>query len=211
MLPTATTSTESPRKDREPSETDPVLTPQQVARILGVHPFTVARHIDQGVLQGFKTAGGHRRLRTSEVRRFLIAQGMPIPTELAGGGPIRVLAVDDEPAVLNALRRSFKPHAAVLALTTTCSPIEALLMVGLSLPDVLLFDLQMPDLHGIELCMRVRETPALRGVRLVAMTGFARSDVMAAVVRAGAEVCLEKPVMVEMLLAQIAPQVLRRG
>lgn len=187
-------------------ESDPLLTTHQVAQLLGVHSFTVARHIDQGLLEGFRTPGGHRRLRASEVRRFLLSRGMPIPKELAmGDAPLRIVAVDDEPQVLSALRRALRPHAATVSLTTTTSPIEALLMVGLSTPDVLLFDLQMPHLHGIELCMTVRATAALRGVRLLAMTAYTDPEVMAAVVQAGAEVCFEKPVTVEMLLSRLLP------
>ena len=53
---------------------------------------TIAKWIDQGVLPGHTTPGGHRRVKSSDLVRFLNKHGMPVPTGL-GGGEHRVLAV----------------------------------------------------------------------------------------------------------------------
>lgn len=56
-------------KPVEPS--DPLLTPAEVAAIFKVSPKTVTRWARSGKLATLRTLGGHRRFRSSEVRRLL--------------------------------------------------------------------------------------------------------------------------------------------
>lgn len=50
---------------------DPVLTLQEVARLLNVCPMTVRRYTNKGILPSFRTAGNQRRFRLSDVLRFM--------------------------------------------------------------------------------------------------------------------------------------------
>lgn len=49
---------------------DRILTPLEVSRRLGVNPKTVTRCAELGALPCFKTPGGHRRLRESDIITF---------------------------------------------------------------------------------------------------------------------------------------------
>lgn len=53
------------------NETDKLLTPGEVAALFRVDPKTVTRWAKAGKLTAIRTLGGHRRYRTSEVRRLL--------------------------------------------------------------------------------------------------------------------------------------------
>lgn len=175
---------------------DSIFTTHDAARILGIHPFTVGRWIDQGLLKAFRTAGGHRRVRGPDLRRYLLEHEMPVPPELdsAGGAKLKLLVVDDEQLALNALKRAFKPLANEVELTMTTSPIEALLLLSELRPDGMLIDINMPDLDGFEVCRRVKAFKSLQDVKLIGMTALHRSDVIGSMLRAGAVACLEKPV-----------------
>lgn len=59
--------------------TDPVLTLEEVARLLGVCPATVRRYTDRGWLQHFRTEGNQRRFRLSDVVAFLEEQALRRP------------------------------------------------------------------------------------------------------------------------------------
>ncbi|HRW19611.1 MAG TPA: BldC family transcriptional regulator [Dermatophilaceae bacterium] len=52
-------------------ERDPLLTPGEVAALFRVDPKTVTRWAKAGKLTAIRTLGGHRRYRSSEVRRLL--------------------------------------------------------------------------------------------------------------------------------------------
>ena|SRR5688500_13193641 len=69
--------------------------------------------------------------------------------------------------------------------------------------DVVITDFQMPDMNGIELCERIRET--FPGVLTIVVTGMG-ADVKARAVKAGAFECALKPVRITALIESI-----RRG
>lgn len=55
----------------EPSGADTLMTPAEVAALFRVDPKTVTRWAVAGKLQSFRTLGGHRRYRSSEVHALL--------------------------------------------------------------------------------------------------------------------------------------------
>ena len=56
---------------REKPESEPLLTPSEVATLFRVDPKTVTRWAKAGKLASIRTLGGHRRYRESEVRLLL--------------------------------------------------------------------------------------------------------------------------------------------
>src|SRR5262245_52402968 len=119
---------------------DQLYTTHDISRLLQVDPSTVSKWIDRGILVAFRTPGGHRRVRSTDLRTFLIAHQMPVPEEL-GAGQVRLVVVDDEKPVLDSIKRAFKPFAAQVEISTTNSGVEALLLVSETKPHGLLIDL----------------------------------------------------------------------
>src|SRR5580698_6660347 len=67
----------------------------------------------------------------------------------------KVLVVDDDPSLLKALRIGLRARGDdVLAAHTGA---EAITQVALEGPDLVILDLGLPDLDGIEVCRRIRE------------------------------------------------------
>src|SRR6476620_11551179 len=108
---------------------DQLYTTHDISRMLQVDPSTVSKWIDRGMLIAFRTPGGHRRVRSGDLRTFLLAHQMPVPEEL-GSDVIRLLVVDDEKQVLDTIKRQFKPYAGQIELSTTTSGVEAVLLVA---------------------------------------------------------------------------------
>lgn len=59
----------------EHQATDTLLTPSEVAQLFRVNPKTVTRWARAGKLNAIRTLGGHRRFRSSEIRRCLAEMG----------------------------------------------------------------------------------------------------------------------------------------
>jgi two-component system cell cycle response regulator DivK len=70
-------------------------------------------------------------------------------------------------------------------------------------PDVILMDLQLPDIDGMEALRRIRKSPVTADVPVVAVTAFAMQDDRARVFDAGFDGYLEKPLSVRELPAQV--------
>lgn len=178
---------------------DQLYTTHDISRLLQVDPSTVSKWIDRGILVAFRTPGGHRRVRSGDLRSFLITHQMPVPEEL-GSGVVRLLVVDDEKPVLDSLKRAFKPFAPQVELVCTSSGVEALLLVSEQKPHGMLIDLNMPEVDGLEVCRRIRLRKPLEGVRLVTMTARHSQELVDASLKAGAIACLPKPVDVAQVL-----------
>jgi two-component system, OmpR family, KDP operon response regulator KdpE len=116
----------------------------------------------------------------------------------------RVLAVDDEPQILTALGRSLSRvgHEVLVARTGE----EAIAAAAAASPDVILLDLKLPDLDGIEVIRRLRAWSAVPIV-LLSGTGSERARVLA--LDAGADDFVDKPFSMEELRARLGA-VLRR-
>lgn len=170
-----------------------LYTTHDISRLLQVDPSTVSKWIDRGILVAFRTPGGHRRVRSGDLRSFLIAHEMPVPEEL-GGAIVKLLVVDDEKPVLDAIKRAFKPFSSQVELTTTTSGVEALLVVSELKPHGMLIDLNMPEVDGLEVIRRIRARKPLESVKLITMTARLTQDLVDQSTKAGATACFAKPV-----------------
>jgi excisionase family DNA binding protein len=179
--------------------TDRLYTTHDISRLLQVDPSTVSKWIDRGILLAYRTPGGHRRVRSKDLRTFLIAHEMPLPDEL-GSDVVRLVIADDEKSTLEAIKRVFKPYGAQFEITTTGSGIEALLLVSEHRPHGLVIDLNMAEIDGFEVVRQLKSRKALEGVKLIAMTERHTPEVVEKALEAGAVLCLPKPLEVAHLL-----------
>jgi excisionase family DNA binding protein len=164
------------------------LTTGEVASRCQVSVGTVKNWIEAGKLEAFRTPGRHFRIRASELRRFQAAFGFGAE----GDESPKILVVDDQQdfvdLVLDALR-DLMPGA---RLEGACGGYEALLRIGSLQPHLLVLDLRMPGLDGFEVCRRVKEAPATKGTRIVAMTGFDDDQAEQLALTCGADAFISK-------------------
>ena len=80
--------------------------------------------------------------------------------------PLRLLVVDDDRLQLRALERTLRDHHRV-ELTLVDNAIDALIAVGALVPDLVVMDIIMPGLDGIEACRRIKSNPATRDIQVV--------------------------------------------
>jgi two-component system, OmpR family, response regulator MprA len=122
------------------------------------------------------------------------------------GAGARILVVDDEPAVREALRRALALEGYSVDLAENGA--EALRMIGLAEPELVVLDVLMPEVDGLAACRRLRE----EGSRVPVLMLTARAGVGDRVdgLDAGADDYLVKPFALEELLARIRA-LLRRG
>jgi two-component system KDP operon response regulator KdpE len=110
----------------------------------------------------------------------------------------RILVVDDEPQITRVLRRSLTSHG--YDVRSAADGESALETFGDWRPDLVITDLSMPNVNGIELCRRLRKLSAVPIV-VLSVKGEEKTKVEA--LDAGADDYVTKPFGMDELLARI--------
>ncbi|MBI4855099.1 MAG: response regulator transcription factor [Acidobacteria bacterium] len=116
-----------------------------------------------------------------------------------------ILVVDDEPQLLRAMKASLP--AAGYEVVTASDGEEALARINQEIPDLIILDLVMPGLSGLEVCRRVR-TFSIVPIVVLSAKGAEQDKVTA--LNIGADDYMTKPFSLNELLARIQA-VLRRS
>ncbi|HEY3058335.1 MAG TPA: diguanylate cyclase [Chloroflexota bacterium] len=114
----------------------------------------------------------------------------------------RILAVDDDPLVLEMLRTLLTPRG--YRVTTVSDPLKFWDVLEESPPDLLLLDVDMPGLSGIELCRAVRTDLRWAGVPVLFLTGMADPVTIQQIFAAGADDYVSKPIVGPELTTRVA-------
>jgi len=112
--------------------------------------------------------------------------------------PRKVLVVDDEPQITRVLRHSLTAHR--YEVRTAADGISALETLHDWQPDLVITDLQMPEMNGIELCRKIRKISSLP-IIVLSVKGEERTKVEA--LDAGADDYVTKPFGIDELLARV--------
>jgi len=168
-----------------------VLTPNEVAELLMVSPITVRQWAQKGLIEALATAGGHRRFTLDAVRRFAKERGLTLPDLPAGDRSL--LIVDDDRQLNQFLVALFTTEIAGLTVYSAEDGFEAGRLVTLHNPEVVLLDVMMPGVDGVDVCRRIKSSPKTAHVRVVGMTGFHTPEVVSRMQAAGAQALLKKP------------------
>lgn len=119
----------------------------------------------------------------------------------AGARSVRVLVVDDDRMQLRAIERVLRDQHHV-DLTVADNAIDAMIAVGALKPDLVIMDIIMPGLDGIEACRRIKSNPATRDIQVVLASAVMTPELKLAARHAGARRAVSKPVDLANLLGQ---------
>lgn len=113
-----------------------------------------------------------------------------------------ILAVDDDPGILAALKSVLT--ASGYDVTTLDDPLRFWDALRSSQPDLVMLDLDMPHVGGIELCRVVRGDPRWAGLPILFLTAHDDPDSIRRVFAAGADDYIRKPLVGAEIVARIA-------
>lgn len=166
------------------------LTTHQAASRLMVAPVTLRQWAQKGLLASVSTAGGHRRFMLDEIRRFATAHGIPFDED----EPKRlcVLVVDDDLAHADLISHLILAAVPAARVEIAANGFDAGVLAESLQPSIVVLDINMPLMDGIEVCRRLRARAATAGARIVVHSGHLTPENVVAVREAGADAWLEK-------------------
>src|SRR5215467_10774305 len=187
----------SQRRMVNPKSDKSIYTTHEVSRLLHVNPRSVINWIEQSLLPSYRTPGGHRRIRRDDLLAFLRKHQIPTPESLVEG-KFSVLIVDDEQEIVDIVN-VFLQRQGGYQIATASDGITALLEVGRTKPDLMILDIMIPGVDGIEVCRRIKADSNNRTI-IIAVSGSTEHE--RRVLESGADAFMAKPIDLERLQAE---------
>lgn len=180
-----------------------LVSPEDAARMLNVGAETIRRWMDLKVLH-FKETDRHERLiDMQDLLDFANRHGIPVGLHPAAPARPSILIVDDEEDFLKLLAMMISQHRPDIDVFTTSSGFYAGVLVIRHRPTLILLDIHMPEMDGVEVCRIIKGDPTMKDIRVVAVTGETDSATLQSVRDAGAADVIIKPVKHEAIQALI--------
>jgi len=171
-----------------------IYTTHEVSRFLHVNPRSVINWIEQNLLPSYRTPGGHRRIRHDDLLAFLRRHQIPTPALLVHE-KFRVLIVDDDQHIIDMLK-TFLQNQGGYDISSASDGITALIEVGRLKPDLLILDIMIPGVDGIDVCRRIKADSTNR-TAIIAVSGIADNEQKS--LQAGADAFMPKPIDLDRL------------
>lgn len=112
-----------------------------------------------------------------------------------------ILIADDEPNIVISLEYMLQQSGYEVMVAHDGQ--EAIDAIARRVPDLLLLDIMMPRLSGYDVCQKIRESEAWRGIRIVMLSAKGREVEIAKGLALGADAYVTKPFSTRELLTQI--------
>ncbi len=193
----------------------------EVAKLFKVNRVTIYRWVQEGTVKAYRI-GKHLKIPLAEVNRLLREFGFKEMTigaeEAAKEGQLQdtinhvarygqrkkvVIAVDDDMNILTFIKSVFEGMGLdqKCDLRTYSDAMEALLQIGKEKPDLILLDIVMPGLNGVELARKVRTM--YENVKIIIVTGYPVNDYLTDEEKRNFSDFLDKPVDIATLYKSI--------
>ena len=143
------------------------------ARLLGLSVATVQTLVEKGEIEAWKTLGGHRRISLRALNAYRLKSN-PQPDKAASDPKLRlrILLVEDDENT----RELYKCHIEEWSLPVDCtwmpSALEAMMDIASMRPDLLITDLSMPGVDGIEMLKALKRNQQLAAMHIVVISGL---------------------------------------
>ena len=156
-----------------------LMTTHDVAKKLGVTIRSVQLWVEQGLLEGWKTPGGHRRITAESFDRFVLSQEIDInPPKIYVGTQLRVVAVEDNEVMLKLYNYTVESWQLPIKLICYDNGYEALINITHDNPEVLIIDLNMPGMDGFAMLEGLNKANILNNLAIIVISGLSNEEIL---------------------------------
>lgn len=152
----------------------PYCTTREAAGTLGVSVRTVQLWAERGMLEAWKTEGGHRRIGVDSVRRFMAGEVRgPRSAE-----PFKIVVADDDPALLKLYQVRMRGWDPRIELFPARDGYDVLLLVGREQPNMLITSAVLPGLDAIAMIRTLADHPQCAGLQIIVVSAEPNDNVI---------------------------------
>ena len=146
----------------------------QTAKLLGVSVRTIQLWVENGTLEAWKTAGGHRRIVAQSVNDYRLRQQT---SSSDNSDAKQVLIVEDNPTVCKFYEAAIKSWQLPIKTTVKQDGFEGLIEIGRSVPDLLIADIYMPGMDGLQMIRSLYKSEQLSSDKIIVISGLSQQSI----------------------------------
>jgi len=177
-----------------PDSSDEYCGTSYAAKLLNLSVGTVQTLVEKNELEAWKTQGGHRRISLQSIRNYQSRASLSPNALYQDGKRLKVMVVEDDELTRILFQKHFDQWDLSIDAIITASAIEALLDISVLKPQVLITDLRMPGIDGVEMLRQLNSHPLFAQMSVIVVTGLSDEEITHyGVLPSGAHV-LHKPV-----------------
>ena len=181
-----------------------ILTVFKASKQCNVSPKTIINWIESGHIEAYKTVGGHRRIKQSDLVAFMTKQGIPIPEDTPVDERMRILVVDDDPIIVETIVQSLEEDEHDYEVISASDGFEAGIQVSHFKPHLLILDIMMPDIKGYEVCKKIKGDEETKDIKIIVLSAYLDEEKFKKMKEYGADVCFSKPLPLPQLKEEVA-------
>lgn len=176
-----TSHSSTPPAPPDPASAE-VCSTKEAASLLGVSHRTVQLWVESGVLQAWKTAGGHRRILLTSVHRLVAQRNHAVGgSQPAAAAPAlpgrRIVMADDDATLLRLYELEISGWGLEAQLIKARDGFDALIRIGEARPDLLISDLNMPGMDGFRMVRTLRADPRYGKMAIIVISGLDQATI----------------------------------
>lgn len=128
-------------------------------------------------------------------------QVLETPTLIMNNNQIKILLVDDEPDILDFLKYNLLQEG--YQVFTANNGLDGINVAKRESPHLIILDVMMPELDGVETCHRLRAIPELENTLITFLTARSEEYSQIAGLEAGADDYINKPIRPRLLISRV--------
>ena len=149
------------------------------AKMLDLSVGTVQSLVEKGELVAWKTQGGHRRISIQSIYQYQNRANLSPKAQSHNGKYLRVMVVEDDVNSRAMYQAHFDSWDLPIDAVMQVSAIEALLDIPVVKPQVLMADLRMPGIDGVEMLRQLSAHPQFTKMSVIVITGLSDDEIAA--------------------------------
>jgi len=146
----------------------------EAAKLLGVSVRTVQLWVENGSLEAWKTAGGHRRIVSSSVDEYISAQNIDTDQRTANK---TILVVEDNPTVSKFYEAAINSWKLPIDVVVKNDGFEGLVEIGRKVPDLVISDVYMPGMDGLQMIRSMYKSNLLTSEQIIIISGLSNESI----------------------------------
>ena len=153
-----------------------IYTTREAAQLLSVSLRTVQLWVESGILNAWKTAGGHRRISRESLDILLIQQQGALNSGKLEN-EMTMLIIEDDLDLLELYCLRIELWDMPIKVLTAISGYEGLIKIGKYHPDIVIVDLILPNMDGFQLIKTVNENEQYKDLHIIVASSLTEDEI----------------------------------